>query len=336
MDSNFKEKYLKYKQKYLGLKEKEYIKNMSGGDETLRLKTEICMSYITELIGAMYNSVQGVQNYIDTILSKSDYTTTERDIVENMRINYDNIKTLKAVYMEADNPLYGDLFCFKEEQKKDGKRIFIIESTRKNGKDFKSRKLSTESLTPYRNSLIALPADEGYHWIYIDNDTTIHNPYNYNMQINHSHQFCQAHSFFMALVPGSRKICVDYGASVEEEESYKIERRCAYDRLMAFLGIVLPFVTAQSIVEKKKLAGKKQKKVVDISSSLYLEIIDDITKHNLDNEAPEYHDLIKKFMAEFKAIPPGFSAADFSNHISHNVLTIMNTDYAKNAVPEWK
>jgi hypothetical protein len=42
------------------------------------------------------------------------------------------------------------------------------------------------------------------HWYYVDENNHKHNPYDYNMQINNSHQFCQSHALLLAFDPTYR------------------------------------------------------------------------------------------------------------------------------------
>jgi hypothetical protein len=52
---------------------------------------------------------------------------------------------------------------------------------------------------PGKNMVIPRgPAPESVHWIFVDETGKEYNPYNLNMQVNGSDQFCQSHSLKMA------------------------------------------------------------------------------------------------------------------------------------------
>lgn len=53
------------------------------------------------------------------------------------------------------------------------------------------------------NTLVPVGIDY-VHWVFVDSNGIVHNPYDYNMQIYNSHQFCQTHALILAYEQGYR------------------------------------------------------------------------------------------------------------------------------------
>jgi len=344
MDSVFKEKYLKYKAKYLELK------NQKGGelsDETkLNLQIDMCMSYVTEIIGAMDNTIAAIKENAAQIKKNYDsnvYDGFEKTLV-GLILQNGNIPHLRVFNMDAKNDmhrgkLYKDLFYFHHM---DQGKYFVEKETRAGGYR-ESTILNIQTLQYFQNTLVSLEANQGVHWIYIDENSQIHNPYNYNMQINHSHQFCQTHSLLMALVPQTRSECLDlYDQKKNEEENSFLTRKCSYLRLLSLLKIILPFVIRRSFSLNQ--STKKKKLVVNIDNSLHEEIIKEIKDINTisgkSQNAIETNSFVNQFLEDFLKMPQNHGQAqsyeDIANYVTLNILAVLNTAHAHEIVPDFE
>ena len=54
------------------------------------------------------------------------------------------------------------------------------------------------------NNTLVPVGEDFVHWVYVGNNGYVHNPYDYNMQILNSHQFCQTHALLLAYEPNYR------------------------------------------------------------------------------------------------------------------------------------
>jgi len=256
---DFKEKYLKYKIKYLKLK------NQKGGSFTeekkVQLQIDMCASYVMGIIGAMDDALNAIKTHIETIrqhVGNPAFSAPVQAIAAAIFTNFERIKSIKVLEIgekTAHKKLFMDLFYFSEI---DGHGRYILEPLKRDGAKRVSTILTPANLAPVTNSLISLQADDGVHWVYISEDFRIHNPYNYNMQLDHSHQFCQTHSLLMALIPESRRDSTVYTAGVDREISEHEGRKTAYLNILNLLEIILKLVVRYSFEKNKKKNKKRQ------------------------------------------------------------------------------
>jgi len=355
MDKNFKDKYLKYKAKYLELK------NQKGGqlseDEKLDLKIDMCVSYVMQMMGNVQNVISAIIENINLIkdnLTNGNYNDNQRSLVELLLQNEHMLKQIQIVDLTPNNDgnkglFYSDLFDFSHMDQA-GNYIILKESKRGNSYEIKSKILTFDYLQTYKNSLVNLAANEGVHWIYIDENSQIHNPYNYNMQVNHSHQFCQTHSLLMALIPATRTICTIYNdVNLSAFENDKLERRCAYENILVLLSIIFHLVIFRSFSLKQIRKTKKQKSIaIQINTTMHTEILeeaDGIRALNI-NEMIENQkgqdgiDFVNQFIDNYIKLPNNQgnikNFEELSLAVSANILAILNTDRAREIAPEFK
>ncbi len=341
---DYKEKYLKYKNKYLKLK------NQNGGtmteQEKMDLKIDMCVSYVTEVIGSMQLVLDSIKKYKSEI---QKWTTNNSNpklsyIAQAILNNFANIETLKIINIgtKSHRAVYADLFYFEGI---DPAGNYIVKIPQRGKSIYKiSKTLNYGSLQFAKNSLVNLEADEGVHWIYIDNDARIHNPYNYNMQKDHSHQFCQTHSLLMALIPDFRTECKSlYDPTKDEEENSRLGRLCAYVSIVELLEIILYLVIRDSFDEKKtKKKGKQNSKII-LKNSLHEDIIETIRGINLtintDSYSPEIDAFVNDYMDNYLKLPVyrGYTNAETAAYgISQNILETLKTARALEIVPDFE
>ena len=304
-----------------------------------KLSIEIVCSYITELIGTMDNTLPAIQNNLDKIINESYNDNQEKIFIDEIKLNKNNIKNLKIIDLYVDNDgfdgkLYDDLFNFVRIHNNeyliedvDYYKHNLIQETIEDIRTKKSIILNLEKLKPYANTLINIQANVGVHWIYIDNNCNIHNPYNYNMQKRHSHQFCQTYALLMALIPSYRKPCDEYNNYVRASNKEKINsyrRICAYKSILILLKIILPYVIERGINK----------------NNLHIKIVKDVKDLNIEKELPIYHEHIKKILDNIIECPNNYnnntSNQIIAKNISSNVLAILNSQYAIENIPDFE
>jgi hypothetical protein len=315
MESNYKNKYLKYKNKYLELKFQ--FGGLLTEDKQFELRTDICASYVTELIGTMdmvINVIKGNFDYINNLVTAGNV------IAQEIISNWHDITNIRVFNMDAKNDghkgkLYKDLFYFNGM---DPQGNYIIKSETRKLIFKESKIINSQNLQFFRNTLISLEADEGVHWIYVDNNSLIHNPYNYNMQIDHSHQFCQSHSLLMALLPSMRKTCdTRFNLSITSTEN---ERLCAYKSILNLFSIILYPIIYYVIINDPKL---------------YNDIIRDIKNINLLKKNIENNKFVNDFIQLFN-IDSTQNPESNAVRISTGILGVLNTPYALEKAPEFQ
>ncbi len=327
--------YLKYKEKYLkqkqmgGMRELLMEKRFESAME--KIKIEMCVSYVTELIGSMENTIEAVRTNIQNI-KPDNYVdgTNEKTIAQEIISNLSEISTLQIYDMneDTDPELYVDLFNFK---KLDLSNQHIIESEIRGGPDYVSRVIPRE-IGKFKNKLINLAANEGVHWIYVDSNANIHNPYIYNMQKNHSHQFCQTHSLLMALIPSTRTICSNLGPYAKQQ------RLCSYNLILALLNVIFPLVIHRALLTSNFKRTKKNTKVIS-TNALHFTIVNEIKQLNIDSEDQMYHKQIENFANNnlFLTVPSQITnATELAKLIHEQIITTLTTQKAYQIVPEFK
>lgn len=341
----YKEKYLKYKKKYL------LLKNQSGGmskQDELDLAIDFCVSYVTEIIGDMDLVLESIIKYKSEIenMSKNSQNNDLKIMATEILDNFNNIQQLKThiVGRKSNSNIYMHLFYFVEFNNHDN-NYYIKSLTRENRKII-SRILNINSLAFARNSLIILEAQEGVHWIYIDNNLMIHNPYNYNMQIDHSHQFCQTHSLLMALIPKYRRTCNNLKDDTKTaDENDKLERVCSYKNIINLLKIILHLVIRNSF-EKTQMKKKKKNNKYTVSFSLkgglHEEIINEIRKLNLINgtdiNSQENNKFVNDYINDYLYLPTNqqyHNLETIAVGISKNIINILEDPRAMEIVPDF-
>lgn len=283
----------------------------SSMTEADRILLDVCTSYIMTLIGYMDNSLFAVRSHMREILdnyqrNKETYDNTKRIILDDIIKNLPLIEQLKIEFVGAKKygKFYEDLYEFHHMN--DLGEYFI----KKDRSIRKTKYLNVKTLAPLRNTLIGLDADVGNHWIFVDNDLKIHNPYNYDMQHHGSHQFCQGYSLLMALAPMTR-------TKLECDDKKMSPRKCAYLVLLSFLDIFLNVIVLEGL-----------------HKDLQEEIIETIEEANIE-EKPVY---VKKALRKLKETVYDdryLSNSLWAKCITNNILEVMQSENAKNEVPEF-
>jgi len=324
MENNYKNKYLKYKTKYLELKSQ--IGGVLEEEKQNELRTDICASYVTELIGTMHTVIGVIKKNKLYFENSAQTNSIAREIV----LKWANISTIRVFNMDANNDrhkgkLYKDLFYFNHMDPTTGD--YIIKSETRKLQFKKSTILTHQNLQAFSNTLISLEANEGVHWIYVDNNLKIHNPYNYNMQIDHSHQFCQSHSLLMALLPSMRQTCSDLvdpsiiQPSIIQEEN---ERRCAYIKLLDLFSIILYPIILFVLYNDIALHNDILTQIKSIN------LLPKKTKKNIENNK-FVNDFIKNLDVDSTQ-----NAESNAIRISTGILGVLKTTYALEKAPEFQ
>lgn len=109
-----------------------------------------------------------------------------------------------------------------------------------------------------RNAVCHLGNDiTNVHWVYVDNEGIVHNSYQYGMQRDMSHQFCQTYALHMAIFPDTRRFLTTSSAEYIRRVAHDIwmpyfsrSRRawCNLLRHARKLGATRTFGTAENVV----------------------------------------------------------------------------------------
>ena len=315
-------------------------------DNECRITIDLCTSFIMELIGIMSDSVDVIKKNLLIIINKIYNSDKNIELIINsMKENLINIETLTIFNLTYYNDghkgkLYRDLYGYSYIDN----GIYYIKNKKHIANP--SKFLNYEILKIYKNSLISLKVNHGVHWLYIDEHANIHNSYNYNMQIDGSHQFCQSYALLMAISPITRQKHNNIEKEEEEKEEEKeekeekLQRKNAYELILSFLQIIFPFIIYKSLSVKYKsfsVLHKKSKKNITLTNTTLEDIIYDVKKLNLRIEEQQYHDFINNF--DIVNIPTNSGIVtnyiDFAKSISNNIILIMQSDIAKQLVPEF-
>ena len=337
---DYKQKYLKYKYKYINLK------NQIGGTitdiEKKTLMIDLCVSFVTEIIGDMYQTLKTIKDsdfLSDIQLLGENKTTTkiympininiDKQEIQQMAIdisnNYINIKDIQIKRITDRNKLYKDLFFF---EKMNNDNYYV-----KNPDSKLSTNLNPTVLINMRNNLINIEADIGSHWFYIDDKSHIHNSYTYNMQLNHSHQFCQTHSLLMALHPKFRRICIDTSLATNGNTDDFNNRLCAYKSILNLLTIILCPIIKNYIELNKPITNSPKRRKIE--KNHFQDIITEILNTNLKGELPYKHDFIKDYLENFLYLSTETDINKRAQQITQNILTILYDTDAFKTVPNF-
>ena len=114
-----------------------------------------------------------------------------------------------------------------------------------------------------RNTLRAEKSDrddDGYHWVYYDDEGIQWNPYNLDRQIPYGHQFCQNHALYLAFHEEARdaenlvefrRLLGNIESQDKEEEIQEERRIISYRELLEFWDKNL-----LKIIRNKKIQNK--------------------------------------------------------------------------------
>ena len=155
-----------YKKKYLKYKSK-YL-NLKGGNTLVDLRFEA-----------------------DGLLT---YQTTSRNIIPFKRLQIEVITSFFVTYIGYNmQNIVNYLNTYF------GVNVLVNDTLNETSFNIKLKK------NKLNNTLV--PVGEDFvHWVYVDSKGVTHNPYDYNMQILNSHQFCQTHALLLAYEPSYRVI----------------------------------------------------------------------------------------------------------------------------------
>ena len=240
---------------------KKLIKNKSlkkGGKKCPRkvidrLKKEIYMGFITRLIG------DNMKTVIEIMDKKCNL---------GVRLVYD--EELKKEKLPVKNMV---------EDKRLPRRRLNLDTIIKNKYTVKD-----EFKERLRNTLRAEKSDrddDGYHWVYYDDEGIQWNPYNLDRQKPYGHQFCQNHALYLAFHEEARdaenlvevrRLLGNIKNSDEEEEIQEDRRIISYRELLDFW-------------DKNLLKIIRNKKIQTNMFGLFEKLLED---NNEDNE--KYHE----------------------------------------------
>lgn len=169
---DYRQKYLKYKQKYLDLKAGARTRSNKSREETEYLK-----QYKMSIPSQLKNSTAEIT--IDVIGSYILEMTTR--LMDNI-ITHFNTKFHNNVKIYRGFNSNGHLI------------------------DLMSNKYNVLPAEFYNTLIPFGDPDKSTHWVYYDNEGKIHNSYTYHKQVYAGDQFCQTHALIMAFFPEKRSI----------------------------------------------------------------------------------------------------------------------------------
>lgn len=162
-------------------------------DEYKRLELDIVSSYIMTLFGNyMDKSIDIIKSELEKYFKNKkieDMSNFEYNIFQNMN-NINNLKTKVLSNNNKNSELINALFDYN------------------GGDNSKIQKKFANEMVNLKNTVIGLclePGSYDAHWIYIDENSKIHNSYNNALQVNNSNQFCQCFGILMGINPFYRK-----------------------------------------------------------------------------------------------------------------------------------
>uniref|UniRef100_A0A6C0BJV6 Uncharacterized protein n=1 Tax=viral metagenome TaxID=1070528 RepID=A0A6C0BJV6_9ZZZZ len=160
-------------------------------------------------------------------------------------------------------------------------------------RDNKSKKF------PNRNILVPRGTrDDEVHWVFHDHTQKVHNPYEYRMQLEGSHQFCQSHAL---------KLAYDYCKGAKLERTNPTD---AYLKLLDFWQLLVNHLTHNN--------DSRCVTALNVIVEETLELVFEINR-----DAEQDKELIKAVISSFPRSLQG-------------ILDLMRTDYAIEHCPHWR